>query len=487
MIEHVKSYLRKNYLAAFFILGFFIIIAWKMTAHPTPFYDWDESIYAQVGREMITAKSLIPLWQGTIWLDKPPLVPLVYGIVLKAFFFMPPEISTRLFTLLLSSIALFLIYHLYFKVTNNRIVSTLAIILTALNPIFLQRAQVLNIDIFVLIAWLGYLIAFPNFWLSFFFLFIGVMSKSLIGFYPLALWLIYAVFEYLTKKITKRLFIKYLRIAALQIGILAVYFIVMFILFGHNFWQNQIIEAHFRRVTASIESHFGKRTYYLDLIFEQFGVYAYAAFFSIIFLVIQFVRKKVSALTLFLSLSLIPWFIFLNLTKTKIFWYIYPVIPQFTFLIVFPVTLLRKFKRLFFIAVVLILIFIFKDSVLNHDYLSQNYSKNEDYLSLANYAKSKCNNLHVLVGPETRQTFSTLEKMNLLISTSRWWGNHPSMVYYFEKKVIFEYDKTALATGLQKFKPGECLSLEKNDLNLSPSQQLKFITSFNNYFLYEKL
>src|SRR3989338_7412997 len=84
-----------------FLIFYFSITFYKLVSSPAPFYDWDESIYAQVGREMFTQKSIVPLWQGKIWLDKPPLAPLAYGIIGRTIP-VSPEISTRTFTLLLS-------------------------------------------------------------------------------------------------------------------------------------------------------------------------------------------------------------------------------------------------------------------------------------------------------------------------------------------------------------------------------------------------
>ena len=35
--------------------------------------DWDEGIYAQVSREMLSTGWLIPHWNSFVWIDKPPL------------------------------------------------------------------------------------------------------------------------------------------------------------------------------------------------------------------------------------------------------------------------------------------------------------------------------------------------------------------------------------------------------------------------------
>ncbi len=106
--------MKKHLSIIFFLFFYFAITSFKLISHPTPFYDWDEAIYAQVGREMVQKKSLIPLWQGQNWLDKPPLTPLIYGLVAALSPF-APEISTRLFTLILSIAVLILVYIFYYR------------------------------------------------------------------------------------------------------------------------------------------------------------------------------------------------------------------------------------------------------------------------------------------------------------------------------------------------------------------------------------
>src|SRR3989344_4567770 len=125
-----------------FLTCYFLIISYKLIINPTPFYDWDESINAQVAKEMIENKSLVPLWQGKYWLDKPPLPFLFFGIVMKLTPFVQPEISLRLTSLFLSLVALVFVYLIYLKVeTSRRDVSTgmiafLSVVITAFTPIF---------------------------------------------------------------------------------------------------------------------------------------------------------------------------------------------------------------------------------------------------------------------------------------------------------------------------------------------------------------
>ena len=117
--------MKKHLSLIIFLTLYFFVIAFKLVNHPTPFYDWDESINVQVSKETIANKSFVPLWQGNAWLDKPPLPFLFFGIIMKLTPFLQPEISLRLTSLFLSIVALVFVYLIYLKVeTSRRDVST---------------------------------------------------------------------------------------------------------------------------------------------------------------------------------------------------------------------------------------------------------------------------------------------------------------------------------------------------------------------------
>jgi 4-amino-4-deoxy-L-arabinose transferase-like glycosyltransferase len=461
-----------------FLSIFFFLIASKLIFQPTPFYDWDESIYIQAGKEMIAHKSfLTPMWQGTYWLDKPPLIPLVYGLIAKLTFLSTPEITTRFFNLLVTILVLSFVYIFYNKVLKDRWLSTLTVAITAFTPLFLQRAQTVNLDVFILIGWFGYIIFFNNFFIGLFLLFIGVMAKSLIGFYPVILIVIYNIYRYFKKeikidklkKITFKIFI--------QVGILSLWYLLMFIVFKKDFFWQHIIESHFRRVTSSIEFHFGTRIFYLTFALEQMGYFFWLGIFSGILYFLQFLKNKVSSESFLVIFFLLPWFVFLNLTKTKIFWYFFPAIPLFAFLSVSLVKQI-KIKSLKIIFGILLLGVLFYQSFIKQEVLKTIYSKPETYLELSLYAKDKCRNLNFLINKTSRESFDTLDKLGLLITTTKWWGDHPSMVYYFSKKINFYYDTVNFD---KSFMSNGCFVIDKEDSNYLNA--VKRIKQFGNYYL----
>lgn len=459
----------RHYPIVLYLSLFSLVFSLKIIAHPYPFFDWDESIYAQVGREMMETKSyFVPLWQGDFWLDKPPLVPLFYGIVMSITPFLLPEISTRLATLFLSVFALGLMYQLYWRVVRETWLTTTMIIATSLTSIFLQRAQVLNVDIFLLIGWIGYFLFRKYFMISLVFLGIAVYSKSLIGLYPLGILVLYHTYQYARKQITLQDLGAFILRMSLQALVLLSWHMVMIYVFGQEFLYKHFYESHVKRVTASIESHFGQRTFYITLLVEQYGSYALVSILGAMILAYQWFTKKISDSTLLRSLYFIPWFLFLNLTKTKIFWYGHPYLGQFAFLMLYPVTLLRKYGLFYFgiIAIILfsILNFHFRENTVLDDF----YSSEEDHHKIARFAKDKCDRLSVIIPPEGRTAEKTLRDMNLLISTSRWWGNHPSMVYYFQGPVEFVYDEARIEEVMST--KSSCVALSKDDIIYIPGQ-----------------
>lgn len=476
MISKISSAIKKHPIFFIFIFLYLAIFSFKLISNPTPFYDWDESLYIQSGKEMIEHKFfLFPVWQGQPWLDKPPMVPLIYATVAKVFFFIAPEISTRLFTLFISSIVLFFVYKLYFYLIKEQVLTTVVVFITAFTPIFLQRSQVVNLDIFLLLGWLGYLLFYERFWVSLLFLMIAIFSKSLIGFYPTAMMMGYFIFLFVRHKIDKKELITNLKKIMTHILIGLSWFAAMLVVYGLRFWKLHIIESHFRRVTASIEFHFGQRTFYIDLARDQLGILFWIGIIGLFVVLIKYFKKEKE---LFASLFLLPWFLFLNLTKTKIFWYFYASIPQFGFLAAAPLLAARKNKYLYWGGALVLIFFTVQTFFIKQNVLATQYSKPESYYHLALYAKDKCNKLVVYMDKQTRSSFAELDRQGLLITTTKWWGSHPSVLYYYGGKIDFIYDRPTLISSVSNLKPGQCLSLPQDSLTDVSTSGLTQLNSF---------
>ncbi len=477
--------MKKHFILIVFLVTYFLIIAFKLVSHPTPFYDWDESIYMEAGREMFTRQSFIPLWEGKAWLEKPPLVPLLYAGIAQIPF-VKPEISTRIFTLILSVITLFFAYVWIYKLTKSDIISNSVVFLTALTPIFLQRAQIVNTDVFLFLGWLGYLLFYANFWLGLFFLVIGVGSKSILGLFPLLMISLYQFYLFFfIKHKNKKQFLATLKTAVIQVLFLSIWYLVMFLVFKGEFWKVHFSEHLFDRVTSSIESHFGTRTFYIELIGQQFPIIWILGIFGLIIFLYQYLYKKFNSKKLFLGFFFAPWFIFLNLTKTKIVWYLYPALSQIAFFIAYPLTLLKRSKYLSVAVLIFFLLFMGYLNFYQSNFFKAHYSTENQYYQTAVLAGSQCSNLYILVDSGTRNTNNVLTQMHLTISTTDWYGNHPQMAYYFGKYTLFYYNKVQFETDTASLSSGSCVALEKDDFNQKTEGSLSLLSNINSFLLYK--
>jgi len=413
---------------------------------------------------MIRNKSFfVPLWQGRAWLDKPPVPSLFYGVVELLPY--APEITTRIATLILSNVTLVFLYILGIKVTGSKIISLLSVIVTAFLPIYFQRSQALNVDVFLLLGWLGYVLWYENAVPSIIFLLIATLSKSLLGFFPPITFLCFYFFQYVVKEINKKKFISQLKRLGMQVGISSIWFLGMLLVYRYDFIRYHFIDSHFKRVTASIEQHFGQRTFYVMVLIDQFKLFLVPILFSLGYLTYYFIKERSKRYLTLLAVFFVPWFMFLNLTKTKIEWYLYPVLPQFALLSTYPLTLFRKKTMLLVFTGILMGGFYFSAVTPINSLLTQSFSNLEDHQLIAMDAKkNNCTKLFVLVGDDTRSSYDTLKSMNLVISTTTWWGNHPSIAYYSDTKTSFLYSVKEADTRLERLKKQECFIAEKNDL-----------------------
>jgi hypothetical protein len=301
-------------------------------------------------------------------------------------------------------------------------------------PIFLQRAQVASLDIFLLLGWYGYFLFIDNFYLSTFFAFLSVQSKSLLGFYPILIYLGLLLLQKLTQQLNSQELKHKLINLGKQVVLLSLWYLLMFIVFGKEFYTAHIIESHFKRVTASIESHFGQRLFYVTLLFEQLGVLIYPMITGLLLILFNLLRslkslgqhftsptpsqgrsptadvlksKRQTSLlhptshilhpsshpslltTSYYLLFFVPWFVFLNLTKTKIAWYLYPALPQFFFLAFYPLIIIKKPQWISLGVTLFLTFFLIRNALFKNNLLTTFYSQNDPHIQITQIAARK--------------------------------------------------------------------------------------------------
>jgi hypothetical protein len=100
-------------------------------------------------------------------------------------------------------------------------------------------------------------------------------------------------------------------------------------------------------------------------------------------------------------------------------------------------------------------------------YITTDFSKWEDHQRIAQDAKQVgCNSLSVLVSANTRTSYATLKSMNLVIHTTTWWGDHPSMAYYAAVPTEYIYTVDSFEKQMETNDPFHCFISETADTQM---------------------
>jgi hypothetical protein len=202
-------------------------------------------------------------------------------------------------------------------------------------------------------------------------------------------------------------------------------------------------------------------------------------------LITQWFRKQLSDKYLLFALFLFPWFLFLNLTKTKIFWYGHPYLGQFALLMLYPLVLVKRFKLIYMSLILVAMGMVLQYYFVQQTVLDDFYSSTDPHHILAKEAGDRCETLYMMIEPEGRIASETLESMDLLITTSKWWGNHPSMVYYFDGNLSFIYTFEELNDINATSESGSCIAVHQNDSEaINTFTHFELIDAYPPYLLY---
>lgn len=473
---------KKNYARFFFLIlaAFFLLIF--LTLGKSYLYDWDEAIYAQVGREMILAKTIFGLWNGNAWLEKPPLVPFVSALsyTFGHIIYRNIEFWFRLPSFLAFILYLYFIYKIIkFKLPKKSDIyfaSTILIILSS--KLFFIRNLSLNTDIFLLVGWLGFYYYYQKgSVLQLPYLMIGVLSKSFLGFYPVLVVLAEDIIlkKLSLKKIGQLLFFSFLS---------SIWFLAAFLKFGHVFIKEHLLEHLFYRVIKPVELHYGGYFHYVKLIFRESPVLAILSLFALFYIgyLILF-KKKYNLLFIPLFLGI---FVFISLSKTKLDWYIFPVIPvlalALSVLFVDLSALLKIDERLlWFIAIVVMILIIYARGNILFKFHKE---KPPEKVKLAEYIKNKCAKIDYLVDAEERKFYHVISAANVGISSTFRYGGSPAFRFYVEKKVNFYYDIAEFKSNA--LQSGKCLVISKKDKELFPVDNYNLIYQSDNFLVYNR-
>lgn len=451
----------------FIFIGVAFLLRLILTAH-VPFYDWDESIYAQVAVEMAKHKTWITTFNGRLWLEKPPLPVFLYSLFVN---FKPAEFWLRLVSLTVGLIFLVLLYFLSKKIVDSllksqlkdrsavfrQLIYFLPVAISLSSPLLVDRLVTVNTDILLALGWIGFFLVAGNFFWEVVFLSVGVLSKSLIGFYPLFL----AVFP-LPKKV------KSLLRLPLLIIIPSIWYLFAYLKFGQIFIQEHFLDHLLKRVSSPIELHFGGKMFYFVWLYQDLFlllILFISAYFFIAFdLFNKLKRDRVKILwqpylkNYLILLSPLPFLLFLTLAKTKINWYLIPLVPLFALSVPYLIFKIKQKKLQVLLIFFVMVYFLFK--FVPQTFLSKSFTEIPEKTEMARCVeKLPGDQVDFLVDLDQRKIGNFLEASHLYIDSSFIYGGSSSFVYYSQKKVNYFYKVDQFLVR----KPADILVIAKND------------------------
>ncbi len=317
-----------------------VVILFRLGAHTL--YSWDEAIYGQIAREMLTNHHwLIPHWQNVPWFEKPPLA--IWFMVASFKLFGIGEFAARLPSALagLGSIAITYIL-------SRRFIPKLAsfaigiVLLTSF--LFLHLARFATTDsllvFFALFAVLGLAKLFetkqPMWWLGVILpLSLGFMVKN-VAILP-AVVAIVVVLLVFWKRSLPLLRSKWLLIS-IGLGLLVVvpWHIIMNTNFGSGFWQ-QYLGYHVLSRTTGLENNTSSilAPFYAKALLAKYwypwSYLAVPATLLWLFAIKRFAKQQ--PLALLLLLFTVATALTYQLSSTKLYWYMLPILPPLTIII----------------------------------------------------------------------------------------------------------------------------------------------------------
>ncbi len=424
-------------------------------------FDWDESIYAQLGREQGRGQFLTPTYNQELWLEKPPLIAHLTALGQT----LAPsdlELGSRLFIPLATLITL-LSVSLIGSSLGGSATAILAPVLLMTFDLFVGRSRSLNTDI-LLIAGITLSVAL-------------ILRKAKPPWVALALAL--AIFAkgpagILAILITLPLFFaqdkKYF---FHSLGYLLLYtlpwHLYQLLRHGASFYTPYLLEQVVRRATVPIEFHLESRWFYFVHLYQDLGLgVLLPAALGLGLLIFQ--KKYLIAWWVFLPLALF------TLAKTRLSWYILPIYPALALALGYLfATLLKKIPRRASALAPLLLIAIATQSLLHLVKATEPTRASTPLPShikiaqtLAQYPGSE---LAFLVSPSERTAEAILPQTQRLSSSFRY-GGAPSVVLYSQKRVTYYYNYEAFSEALRHNR-FELVLLTAPDLQkLPPGYQL---------------
>lgn len=399
-------------------------------------FNWDEGIYAELGRSLITKEGslLTPSWNNELWLEKPPAIAWVTALSMTIFGV--NEFGARALMPVFAGLTLAFVYLIGKKLADWRF-GQLAMSLLATFDLFLSRARAVNTDGMLLAALTGTmylaLSRAPAFWVATG-LALGIFAKGPAGL------LVALIISPLLIKSGLRYF---LRIAVFTIGLILPWHLYQYLVNGSSFYVPYILEQVVTRATVPIEFHMESRWYYFEFLKENLqGGTLYLLLFALGFILYQLLKtKKFPKSVILVWWLLVPLAIF-TLAKTRLYWYILPIYPSISLLIAYLFMQFSKTKLLRQMLLIMIIGVSLQASlsVSRSVEVSRQTAAVPHDVALATLVRAHPGDTLAILVPESERVAEAILPADQRIGSSFRYGGSPSLVFYSQKHVTYYYN-----------------------------------------------
>lgn len=388
-------------------------------------YDWDESIYAQLGVEMRQTHNLLtPSWNGDLWLEKPPLVAWVTALGQT----LVPDIEygSRLFMPVFAVLTLYAVYQIG-RILSGSTAGVAAMAILGYFNLFLGRGVSVNTDGMLLaaITWTVFL-ALKNSspWKVALAITFAIMVKGPAGLLAILIALPVLIFK--PKK-----YILYTLYSILLFTL--PWHLYQLFVNGSSFYTPYLLEQVLRRATVPIEFHLESRWFYFLHLYRDLGLGV------LLTSMVGFILLKRKNL-IFGWWLLLPLVLF-TLAKTRLSWYILPVYPAIALLIGHTIQSLSTPKNKVIINILLVGML---TQMLFHSVQFKNYnalaSPLPDHIIVAQKLSTYPGSTIAFLVSSSERTAEAILPVEQSISSSFRYGGAPSVVLYSTKHIRYYYN-----------------------------------------------
>jgi 4-amino-4-deoxy-L-arabinose transferase-like glycosyltransferase len=292
-------------------------------------YDWDEAIYAQIAKEMVTRGDwLTPHWDYQPWFDKPPLYMWITALLYRAFSvsaFWARAVSA--FCGVGVAGLVYLIGRSIYGIGTALV--SVVVVLTSYGFVEASRSgmtdTMLTLFIYVTVyAYLRLREGTPSWWYVIAASFaLGVMTKSSAALIAPAIVLADLLLDH---RYSSAIRSRHLWIAGL-LGLLIVapWHLLMVVLHGQTYLSDYFGVHTLALFTAGIEGHTGNGFYYIDVLRDSLFPWVYLLPFAVALCLKENIAKRSRSRILLIGIILM--FGIYTIIKMKISWYIVPLYP----------------------------------------------------------------------------------------------------------------------------------------------------------------